>query len=138
MPNLDGLRQTLALSDREGCSASASGLGVGIADLEGGSDQLFREIDLRSGEEGQARLVDREPRPVPFDEDIVRIRPGGETEAVGEARASPADHFQSEEGAFRLTRADPSDAPRRTLAEPDGSVRSVCRGGVRRHGHDRT
>src|SRR5688572_32992929 len=79
-----------ALADREGTAAAAGGLGVWIADLERGADQVLDEIDLRARQQVERGLVDHQLHAVAGEYVVVNLGVVVEREAVLEARAPAA------------------------------------------------
>ena len=68
LPSARGRKRS---GDGEGTAAAAGGNRIGVAHLEGGADQILDEIDLRSGEQIERRVVDHHFDPIPFKEMIV-------------------------------------------------------------------
>lgn len=75
-------------SDREARAAAAGGLGVGVFDLEGLSDQVVDEVDFRSLDIGLRYRIDQHHRAIALDGQIVLIAVRGQRKFVLKARAT--------------------------------------------------
>src|SRR5688572_19371314 len=66
--------RSMGSGDREAGAAAAGGDGIGIADLEGLTDQVVDEVDLRPAQEFLAERIDQHGGIVLAEHQVVRRR----------------------------------------------------------------
>lgn len=90
----DRCRVSIAFSrlDRKGGSAAAGGSRVRINDLEGCTDQIFHEIDLRAAQEFKRSIINDHGNAITLEALIIGIHGVVERETILKAGATTTGH----------------------------------------------